>query len=63
MAGEPRRGFSATTTLHRKDFGLTWNKLLEAGPAVGDDVEIVLDLEATKERPRPPCAEHRRAVG
>lgn len=49
MAGEPRRGFSATTTLHRKDFGLTWNKLLEAGPAVGDDVEIVLDLEATKE--------------
>lgn len=52
MAGEPRRGFSATTTLHRKDFGLTWNKLLEAGPAVGDDVEIVLDLEATKEPPK-----------
>src|SRR5208337_2314694 len=29
--GNQRVGASATTRINRKDFGLTWNKLLEAG--------------------------------
>ena len=45
MYGETRRAFAATTRISRKDFGLTWNKLVEAGPAVGDEVTIALDLE------------------
>jgi len=52
MYGETRRGFSATTKIDRKAFGLTWNKLVEAGPAVGDEVAITLDLEAVKEAPK-----------
>jgi polyisoprenoid-binding protein YceI len=52
MYGETRRGFSATTRISRKDFGLTWNKLVEAGPAVGDEVTIALDLEAVKDQPK-----------
>jgi polyisoprenoid-binding protein YceI len=52
MAGETRRGFSATTKISRKDFGLTWNKVLEAGPAVGDEISIALDLEAVKDQPK-----------
>ena len=52
MSGETRRGFSATTQIARKDFGLTWNKVVEAGPAVGDEVTITLDLEAVKAQPR-----------
>jgi polyisoprenoid-binding protein YceI len=52
MYGETRRGFSATTKISRKEFGLTWNKLVEAGPAVGDEVTIVLDLEVVKEQPK-----------
>jgi polyisoprenoid-binding protein YceI len=52
MSGEARRGFSATTKISRKEFGLTWNKLVEAGPAVGDEVTIALDLEAVKDQPR-----------
>lgn len=52
MYGETRRGFSATTKISRKDFGLTWNKLVEAGPAVGDEVVITLDLEAVQEAPK-----------
>ncbi len=52
MSGEARRGFSATTRIARKDFGLTWNKLVEAGPALGDEVTISLDLEAVKDRPK-----------
>jgi polyisoprenoid-binding protein YceI len=52
MGGETRRGFSATTKISRRDFGLTWNKLVEAGPAIGDEVVITLDIEAVKEQPK-----------
>lgn len=52
MYGETRRGFSATTKIDRKAFGLTWNKLVEAGPAVGDEVTIALDLEVVKDQPK-----------
>ena len=44
--GNIRSGFTATTTINRKDFGLTWNKAVEAGQLlVGDDVEITLEVE------------------
>ena len=52
MGGETRRGFSGTTKISRKEFGLTWNKLVEAGPAVGDEVTIALELEAVKDQPK-----------
>jgi polyisoprenoid-binding protein YceI len=52
MYGETRRGFTATTRISRKEFGLTWNKLVEAGPAVGDEIAITLDLEAAKDQPK-----------
>ncbi|HET9751391.1 MAG TPA: YceI family protein [Myxococcales bacterium] len=52
MYGETRRAFSATTTIHRKDFGLTWNKAVEAGPVVGDDVIITLDIEGVERKPQ-----------
>lgn len=45
--GNVRYGFQATTTVNRKDFGMAWNEVIEAGGVlVGDDVEIVLDVEA-----------------
>ncbi len=45
--GGTRAGFSAKTTISRKDYGLTWNALLEAGGvAVGDKIEITLEIEA-----------------
>ena len=44
--GNQRRGAMATAEINRKDFGLTWNKLLETGGvAVGDEVRIALDVE------------------
>lgn len=47
--GNERIGFVAKTSLDRKDFGLGWNQLLEAGGVVvGDRVEIELELEAVK---------------
>jgi len=44
--GNERAGFSARTKINRKDFGLTWNQLLEAGGvAVADEVKISIDAE------------------
>ena len=47
--GNSRAGFSATTTINRKEFGLGWNQALEAGGLlVSEKVEIGLELEAIK---------------
>ena len=48
--GVERAGYSAATTISRKDFGLTWNQTLETGGLlVGDEVKISLDLELVKQ--------------
>lgn len=42
-------GLEARATINRKDFGLVWNKALETGGMlVGDDVELLLDVEASE---------------
>ncbi|MBI3557998.1 MAG: YceI family protein [Deltaproteobacteria bacterium] len=46
--GNFKAAFSAVTKLSRKDFGLTWNSLVEAGPVVGDEVTISLKVQAAK---------------
>ena len=47
--GNKRIGLSASTRIHRKDFGLTWNVALGfGGVLVGDEVTITLDLEFIK---------------
>lgn len=47
--GFVRRGASASTTIHRKEFGMEWNAALEAGGfMVGDDVHISIDVELTR---------------
>lgn len=47
--GQFRRGASASTRMERKDFGLTWNAVLESGGfLVGDDVDITIDVEMVR---------------
>lgn len=47
--GTLRRGASASTRIDRKDFGLTWNKVMEAGGVlVGDEVVISIEVEMVK---------------
>lgn len=44
--GNRRSGFTATTTLKRKDFGITWNETLESGGVLlGEDVQIEIQVE------------------
>jgi polyisoprenoid-binding protein YceI len=48
--GGVRTGASAKTKINRKDFGLVWNVALETGGVlVGEDVQIHLDLELTRQ--------------
>jgi polyisoprenoid-binding protein YceI len=48
--GNERIGFLAKTTIDRRDFGLTWNQVLEAGGlAVSEKVEIEIEVEAVKQ--------------
>jgi len=44
--GNVKTAFRAETKINRKDFGLTWNAMVEAGPTVGDEVTIKLNLQA-----------------
>jgi polyisoprenoid-binding protein YceI len=47
--GNERAGFTAKTTIDRKDFGLQWNQVLEAGGVlVGERVDIELEVEAVR---------------
>jgi polyisoprenoid-binding protein YceI len=45
-------GASATTRIKRLEYGLKYNNMVEAGPVVGDEVTITIDLEVN--RPAPP---------
>jgi polyisoprenoid-binding protein YceI len=48
-AGNIKLGGSAHTKINRQDFGVTWNKSLDAGGvAVGNDVDITIDVELVK---------------
>jgi polyisoprenoid-binding protein YceI len=47
--GNARTGATATTKINRQDFGVSWNRTLDAGGlVVGDEVSISIDLELIK---------------
>ena len=47
--GKTVAGFSAETSINRKDWGLGWNAALESGGwLVGDQIKISLEVEAVK---------------
>jgi polyisoprenoid-binding protein YceI len=48
--GNERAAFSATTSIDRRDFGLTWNQVLETGGVmVGDRIDITFEIEAVRQ--------------
>ncbi|HET7754101.1 MAG TPA: YceI family protein [Anaeromyxobacteraceae bacterium] len=47
--GNARRGISATTKINRREFGLNFSAMVEAGPVVGDEAQIELAAELVKE--------------
>jgi len=49
--GNDKAGFAVETVLNRKDYGLNWNKALDQGGfLLGDEVKVVISLEAAKKK-------------
>ncbi len=52
--GTEKAGFETQFTINRKDWGIIWNKALDAGGAIlGDDVTISVNLELNKKKEEP----------
>jgi polyisoprenoid-binding protein YceI len=50
--GDTRAGFSTSTSIDRKDFGIVWNKALDAGGMVlGEEVDVEINLQAVLQQP------------
>lgn len=48
--GQTKAGFELTGTIKRKEFGLTWDGVTEAGGVVvSDDVRLVMNIQVTKQ--------------
>lgn len=49
-------GFTATGTLNRKDYGISWNRTLDqGGTMLADDVNLLIDVEAKTPQPPKPA--------
>ena len=49
--GNERAAFTVSTTINRKDFGMTFDKTLDNGSLmVGDDVRIEIEVEGIKKK-------------
>lgn len=55
--GNTRLGIQASTTINRKDFGMTWNRTMDnGGVVVGDEVQIEIQAEFVKKKAEEPEA-------
>jgi polyisoprenoid-binding protein YceI len=54
--GALKVGASATVTVNRHDYNLHYNRMVEAAPVVGDEIQIQIDIEANKRPDGPPPA-------
>jgi polyisoprenoid-binding protein YceI len=49
--GGERMGFEGKGKLNRKDFGLSWNQVLESGGwVVGEDIKLAIEVELVKQK-------------
>jgi polyisoprenoid-binding protein YceI len=48
QTGGLKVGATATTRINRRDFGLNYNSVIEAGAVVGDEVTVTIDIELNK---------------
>ena len=48
--GNTKAGFEITGKINRKDFGLVWDGVTEAGSIVlGEDVKIIINIQLAKQ--------------
>lgn len=49
VPGKRRAGFEAQTVVTRKDFDMTWNRVVEGSSMLGDEVKIEIDVAAVEQ--------------
>jgi len=48
--GKTKAGFEITGKINRKEFGLTWDGITDAGSiVVGEDIKLIVNAQFTKE--------------
>lgn len=61
--GNEKLGASARGKLNRKDWGIVWNKTLDAGGAMlGDDVDLEIEIEANAKGDKTGAKEEKKAA-
>ena len=49
-----KAGFESSFTVNRKDYGIVWNRVLDAGGSVlGEDVKVNISIEANRQMEKP----------
>jgi len=54
--GGQKAGFDVTGKLNRKDFGVSWNSIVDGNAMLSDDVDILITVEANKKKAEAPAA-------
>ncbi|HSK80806.1 MAG TPA: YceI family protein [Thermoanaerobaculia bacterium] len=45
-----KAGFESTFTINRKDYGISWNRVMDSGAVLGDDVKVTISIEANRQQ-------------
>jgi polyisoprenoid-binding protein YceI len=48
-----KAGFESNFKVDRKEYGITWNNVLDSGPVLGDDVKVNIEIEANRQEGAP----------
>jgi polyisoprenoid-binding protein YceI len=48
-----KAGFETNFKLDRKEYGITWNNVLDSGPVLGDEVKVTIEVEANRQEGAP----------
>ena len=44
-----KAGFETNFKVDRKEYGITWNNVLDSGPVLGDEVKVNIEVEANRQ--------------
>jgi polyisoprenoid-binding protein YceI len=45
-----KAGFETNFTVNRKDYGIVWNRVMDSGPVLSEDVKVTISIEADRQQ-------------
>jgi polyisoprenoid-binding protein YceI len=54
--GGQKTGFDVAGKINRKDFGVSWNSIVDGNAMLSDDVDVLITVEANKKKAEAPAA-------